>query len=46
MAAAVTLDAICVLYGIDPRVGGNGVTPEAMGVSIPDNLPQAFARVH
>ena len=46
MAAAVTLDTICVSCGVDPHVGGNGVTPEAVGVPIPDNLPQAFARVH
>lgn len=45
MGACATIDALCVSYGIDPRVGIDGLDPEDMGITVPDNLPQTFTRI-
>ena len=42
----VSTVTLCVSHGVDPPVGGNDVTPEAIGVTASNFLPQAFAYVH
>ena len=44
MGVSVAIDALCVSYGIDPRMGVDGVTAEDLGVVVPTDLPQLFVR--
>ena len=44
MGVSVAIDALCVSYGIDPRVGVDGVTAEDLGINVPQDLPQMFVR--